>query len=112
MARSTFASITLFLFAASCGLDTRARKEIPARLIDSSWQAQGNGVYLKENMECSDTNGDGRFDYFRLQDPPGSYQHWVWLDTDYDGFFDTFNGQSGDEGNIRIAVPRKIESEN
>ena len=58
-------------------------------------------------MQYSDYNQDGEVDYFRLQDPPGSYQHWVWLDTDYDGYFDTFIGNSEEIKGIKIPVPKK-----
>lgn len=110
MARLTFSLTAIALSTAGCVEDSPVPKELPVQIIDASWEHKGTGVYLKENMECSDQNGDGKFDYFRLQDPPDSYQHWVWLDTDHDGFFDTLQGQSDVE--VHIPVPRKARPEN
>ena len=48
--------------------------------------------WVRPGAQLADYNSDGRLDYLRIQDPPGSYIHLVWVDHDGDGFFDRIPG--------------------
>lgn len=48
--------------------------------------------WVRPNAQLADYNEDGRIDYVRVQDPPGSYVHHVWVDHDGDGYFDRIPG--------------------
>lgn len=62
---------------------------------DVTWIFQDDGNL----MQASDLNGDGKIDYLRLQKPVDSFNHFVWIDTDHDGFFD-----QGTEGKLKMKI--------
>ena len=71
---------------------------------DKSWRFQNKKYFI----EASDHNNDGKIDYYRLQKPLGSFNHFVWLDKDFDGTFDEVNGIKLKE---KIEVPKVEETE-
>jgi hypothetical protein len=48
--------------------------------------------WVQHGGEIADHNADGQVDYIRIVDPPYSYNHLVWIDRDYDGYFDDYPG--------------------
>ena len=60
---------------------------IPA-IPSSGWEHRDASGWFRLGSQVADYNGDGRVDYVRIQDPPGSYNHCIWVDNDHDGFFD------------------------
>lgn len=42
------------------------------------------------HWQVADYNSDGRVDYVRYQVPRYSYNHRLWLDHDFDGFFEKY----------------------
>ena len=57
----------------------------------------------KKLIQTSDLNGDGVIDYLRLQKPRNSFNHYVWMDTDYDGYFDK---SMPSKMKLKIKVPK------
>jgi len=80
-----------------CGADVLP--VLPAK----GWVKKGDAWY-QSNIEICDFNADGRIDYVRVQDPPDSFNHRVWIDSDHDGFFDRYTDNNG-EKTIHIRVP-------
>lgn len=62
---------------------------------DVTWIFQDGGNF----MQASDFNDDGKIDYLRLQKPVDSCNHFIWIDTDHDGFFD-----KGTEGKLKMKI--------
>jgi len=54
----------------------------------SGWTHDYGNTWYRDNAQISDYDGDGRIDYLRVVDPPDSYMHHIWVDTDHDGYFD------------------------
>jgi len=62
------------------------------------------------HWQIADFNSDGAVDYVRYQVPLGSYNHRVWVDRDYDGFFEDYTdadpeGAGGKTLDIHMPVP-------
>ena len=71
----------------------------------TGWRASGKNSWVRDNVEVADHNGDGLIDYRRVQDPPGSYRHVIWSDTDADGYFDQ-EIDLGENRPIDLLVPQ------
>lgn len=70
------------------------RGVVPAELppIPASGWTYNGASWARYGGEIADRDSDGRIDYVRIVDPPGSYNHIVWMDLDYDGYFDSYPG--------------------
>ncbi len=75
----------------------------------TGWRAINRNSWVRDNVEVADHNGDGLIDYRRVQDPPGSYRHVIWTDTDTDGYFDQ-EIDLGEKRPIKLMVPRLEEA--
>lgn len=83
--------------------------------VENGWKRSAIGArndfigtsWTKENIECADHNGDGSIDYIRINSPPNSYNHYVLVDSDYDGAFDKELGSPSNAlANGTIPVPK------
>ena len=73
----------------------------------AGWTAAAASGWTRDSAQVADYDDDGVVDYIRIQDPPGSYNHVVWIDRDRDGVFDTYPGSSSTgERDPRYRVPR------
>lgn len=109
-------AVTILLCTAACVVamvpDTAQLPQIPA----SGWTAD-EGPYRSWSQETvegrwqiADYNSDGVVDYVRYQVPRDSYRHRIWVDSDYDGYFDDYSGAdadhtSGQRLEIHLPVP-------
>lgn len=77
-------------------------KKKPPPIPASGWTAQDHNSWKRDGAEIADRNSDGLIDYLRIVDSPFSYNHRIWVDSDYDGYFN-------DDGNLEnkgaLAVP-------
>jgi len=117
-----FLLLTIVL-SASCNIEQHIAPkkslypDIKLVSIESGWKRTeitlkggiSGTTWTKENIECADHNGDGMIDYLRLQEPHNSYNHYVWIDSNRDGFFDTIIGLYKNDKNIHIPVPKLVD---
>ncbi len=52
------------------------------------WRQDAERSWSRFGAQVADFDADGRIDYLRIVDPPGSYNHRVWSDHDRDGYLD------------------------
>lgn len=88
-------------------LRSHAPGELPP-IPTEGWRLAAPGAWLRYGAEVADRNLDGRVDYLRVADPPNSYRHYIWVDLDHDGRFDSDPGivVPEDRINPRSRVPR------
>lgn len=84
-------------------LDGTAPVELPP-IPPDGWERRGEHGWFRDSAQVADYDGDGAIDYVRIQDPPGSYDHRVWVDLDGDGWFDARRGADA-ANDVRHRVP-------
>lgn len=72
------------------------------RISAEGWSPEKAGSWVRSGAQIADYNLDGRIDYLRIVDPPGSYVHHIWVDRDNDGYFEP---RSGENEESKIGVP-------
>jgi hypothetical protein len=105
--RSIRAIVSLLLLLPACsGAPPRAESALPA-LAAEGWTADKNGhaSWFKGDWQIADFNEDGKIDYVRFPDPPGSYNHRIWKDQNCDGRFDTYSSNQTGGKTIRVDFP-------
>ena len=117
--------LTLSLLLISCGEDAQPSSEtfafpdVGVISVKNGWNrseigARNNFIgtsWTKSNAQCADYNGDGKIDYLRVVSPPDSYEHYILIDGDFDGYFDEAAGSTSDTvlSDKNLSVPRLID---
>ena len=72
----------------------------------SGWTHPEGPSWYRDDCQIADYNADGRIDYIRIVDPPSSFAHHVWVDRDFDGYFDVIPGaEANSETDPNLRVP-------
>ena len=74
----------------------------------SGWtHRDGHHSWFRDGCQIADYNVDGQIDYIRIVDPPSSFAHHIWVDRDYNGYFDVYPGAGANgETDPNLRVPR------
>ena len=105
--------LTLMVCTTGCTTTSVPETAEMPQIPSSGWMAD-EGEHRSWSQDTSeghwqiaDYNSDGNLDYVRYQVPRGSYNHRVWVDRDYDGFFEDYTDADpkGAGGPIKIHMP-------